>query len=454
MLSVSNFFSSRQIGMCALAVAVAMASAFPSAASDGMRKHRSKEAIIISDAPTQVVKELGKRLDFYCELFDEFYEELGLKRKNTNTLKIRLFDSYADYETYYQRSTSSSRATPLAYYSPTLHSVVMYNDATDVALRAVVFHECSHQYLNRYSYNTPRWLNEGLAEYFEGWKVEPGVAGNRRPHLYDLALVRKVISKGSYLSPQELVEMGDEKFLGFIDEYPEHDSYLHYATAWSFVYFCLESGHEQDRERIIHYLREIGRTGASASFAVDNWEALTERWKRWITLFDAEPVDATDHFLIARGFRRDGEWTKAIESYERVLELDPKLPRTKTWLGYCLMASGNHARAVPVLEQACAEDPDEHWAAYLIAVIHLMPGPSDFQTRAKLAIEYAEKASGMVDDQNPSYLLILARCLAHLGQKKKAIRTAKKILKVVDKESREAWKGSVDEIIEMTRKKS
>jgi hypothetical protein len=49
-----------------------------------MRKYRSKEANIKSYAPAVEAKAMGGRIDHYCELFEEFYDELGLRKKNDN----------------------------------------------------------------------------------------------------------------------------------------------------------------------------------------------------------------------------------------------------------------------------------------------------------------------------------------------------------------------------------
>ncbi len=80
----------------------------------GMRTYRSKEANIKSNASAAESKELGKRLDHYCGLFKEFYDEIGLTKKNDNTLKIRLFATYDEYEEYYKRGGGGLGGTPLA----------------------------------------------------------------------------------------------------------------------------------------------------------------------------------------------------------------------------------------------------------------------------------------------------------------------------------------------------
>jgi tetratricopeptide (TPR) repeat protein len=413
----------------------------------GMRTYRSKEANIKSNAPAAEAKELGKRLDRYCGLFEEFYDELGLKKKNDNTLKVRLFASYDEYEEYYQRSGTALGNTPLAYFSRSLNSIVMYSDERDVALRAVVFHESSHQFLNRYTYDAPRWINEGLAEYFEGWKIPDDGPAQRRPHLFDLQLVQQALAKDSYLSPRELVEMPSETFVKFGEHYPELHDYLHYATAWSVVCYSLETSYEDDRDRMRRYLADLRDKGPNAKFEVDDWDRFTERWRAYVLKLDPERTDATDHFLVATGFRQNSDWKDAVAELELALEKDPSLPSARYWLGYCCKRMGNYPKAIEAFERVRTDDPDDSRAPYNLARIHLGIDRETAKPDPATALELAEAASRLASDENPLYLWLVAKCHLALDDSRQATRAAKKILKVVDDDDRAAWKERVDELL-------
>ncbi len=416
-------------------------------APEGMRKYRSKQAILKSNAPPKAVKALGKRIDYYCTLFQRFYDELGLKKKNDNTLKLRVFNTYDEYEEYYRRSGSGLGGTPLAYFSPSLNSIVMYRDDEDVALRAVVFHECSHQFLNRYTYDAPKWLNEGLAEYFEGWKVTPGVSGERRPHLYDLTLVKKALKTGNYLTPRVMTQMSSEAFNNFSEQHPNLHSYLHYATSWGIVYHCLQSGNEGDRAMLVRYLEDLTKRGSRAKFEVEDWGDFTKRWKQTIEQLEPTAVDATDHFLLASGARSNREWEKAIGHYEEALAADPELPSVKYWLGYCNKRLGNYPKAIKLLEAAMIDDPEDPRAPYYMARIYLGIDRKTTKPEPDKAFAFAEAASELVDNKSPLYLWLLAHCHLAKGEKSKAKRTARKILKLVDDEDSETWELLVKEIL-------
>lgn len=437
-------------------LAAALLALAPLPHADGLRKYRSREANVKSNAPPAAAKAVGARIDFYCELFERFYAELGLDKKNDNELKIRLFATHAEFEEFWERSTSAGGGAPLAFFSPGLNSVVMYDDPEDVALRAVVFHECSHQYLNRYTYDAPSWLNEGLAEYFEGWKVVDGVSGTRRPHLFDLSLVRRAVASGDFLSPRELVELPAADFRDFRERRrPGLHPYLHYATAWSFVHYLLESGYEDDREVLVDYLRELNSKGPAARFEVEDWERLTARWKDHLERLDAEPTDATDHFLLGSGHRENREWKEAAEEFRAALELDPALPEARHWLAYCLKRGGRYADATAAFEEVRRERPDDPRPSYWLARIQLgidartddFEGPRD----AEQALLHAQRASELADGKEPLYLWLEARCLLALGRGKEAARLAGKLPRLADEDEEERWKELADAIREEAR---
>ncbi len=181
---------------------------------------RGKECRIKTNLPAKVAKPIPDRIDRYCENFKRFYDELGLKPKASNKVVIRVFATHEEYTDFYHRS-SPGKDPPAAYFSPSLNGVVSYHDPDDPYLRQVLFHETSHQYLNRYTTAAPKWANEGLAEYFEGWQLdEEGSLLKRRPPFYDLLTLQEALADDEYLKPKELIQMKSKVFMDFRENYP------------------------------------------------------------------------------------------------------------------------------------------------------------------------------------------------------------------------------------------
>ncbi|MFT5050054.1 MAG: hypothetical protein ACI8QZ_001448 [Chlamydiales bacterium] len=214
---------------------------------------RGKECRIKSDVKPKIAKSVAARVDNYCENFARFYEELGFKPRSSNKVVIRLFAAHEDFVEFFHRN-HRGEDPPAAYFSPSLNGVVSYHDPDDPYLRQVLFHETSHQYMNRYADWAPKWANEGLAEYFEGWRLDAdGTVIEKRPPFYDLLLLQKALRAssekaaatkgrmatalgalrfGGHLAPEELVTMEREAFNDFPADYLGLHPYLHYATSW------------------------------------------------------------------------------------------------------------------------------------------------------------------------------------------------------------------------------
>jgi tetratricopeptide (TPR) repeat protein len=397
-----------------------------------------KECRIKTDLKPKDAKAVPGQIDRYCENFATFYDELGLEPRASNKVVIRLFANYADYEEFYQRTTSGGDA-PAAYYSPSLNGVVSYFDPGNPYLRQVLFHETSHQYMNRYTSHAPKWLNEGLAEYFEGWQLAPdGALIKKRPPFYDLLVVQAALKAEKFLPIRELIEMAPDRFMDFRTHYDELDGYLHYATAWALTWYFLEGPNAQDRELYLGYFRGLCEDGDRArAFAPadwDGWDALEERWKEHVLSIAVAPETADDHLILAANLRDEGDVVAAVEHYQKVLELAPKTADVRYWLGYCYKRQGDYENARPHLLAAIEEQADDPAASYLLARIESGLDQKDAPRNVERALELALQASARAGDESPVYLSFVAR-VQHLGgDKKAALKTMKAVLKLVKDE--------------------
>ena len=106
-------------------------------------------------------------------------------------------------------------------------------------------HEVAHGYLHAVAPGLPLWLDEGLAEYFE---VPRGHGGLNRPHVELLADMMQ--HDGWQPNLAELEQLEDAAQM----DQP------HYAEAWAWIYFLLNSD-AQSRELLITYLGDVRTHG-------------------------------------------------------------------------------------------------------------------------------------------------------------------------------------------------
>ena len=406
---------------------------------EGLRTRKTKEAIVKSNTSKEIAESVGQRIDNFCAVFGSFFDELGLDKKSDNKLVARLFDTYEEYEAQFKRNHEGD--APLAYFSGSLNAIVLFNDEADITLRQTLFHECSHQYLYRYTSDAPKWLSEGLAEYFEGWRMTgEGKLVEKRANLYDLKLLQDALRAGKSLAPRELVATTAEQFDSFAEDHPDLDPYLHYATSWSLVYFSLDlSDDKKDRRRVVDYLDDLCAKGTSADFEIEDWDAFEARWKQTILGLEAKPVDAVDHLLLAAGYQQSQEFEQAATLYQGAFEKDAALTGALYGVGYCKKRMGEYDDALLWLEKARKADPKDPSVPYQMARIALGYDKEDAPSDPKQALALAEEASKLAGGKAPQFLELVAVCHAAAGDSGAAQRTINKILKLVEDDDERAY---------------
>ena len=433
----------RSLAIAALASTTIAVGGDRAAAQEGLRTYATREARVKSNAPAPVAKAVGGRIDEYCAIFADFYDAIGLDKKSDNVIVARLFATQAEFAEFWRRSRSGD--VPAAYFSADLNAIVLYADEGDVYLRQTVFHECSHQFLNRYVHDAPSWLNEGLAEYFEGWRISAeGKLLEKRPSLYDLLLLQRALRNGKGLPLEELVGMPGATFRSFGEEYPDRDPYLHYATAWGLVYASLHGGHEPDRERLIALLKDLNRKPRSDAFEGVDWRALQARFERTILALRAEPRDALDHVLVARGHLRGRDGRAAVEHYRAARAADPALRGVAYWLGLAYKLVGDRDAAVDELELARRESPKDPAPVYQLA--RIASGVDGFALRAEpeRALRLAEQASDLAGGADPGLLMFLAERHLATGARKQGLVVARRAVQLADDASRPAYQERLE----------
>lgn len=436
-----------------LSVTLLAWSALPAAFGDSFRTYKGRECTVKTNAPAAVGKLVAKRIDNYVDQFAEFFDAFDLDAKNDNRIVARIFDTYEDYAEHYSRR-SEKKSPPMAYFSSSMNAIVLYNDELDLTLRQTLFHEASHNFFNRFTYDEPPWLNEGLAEYFEGWEITAeGEFVSVRPNIYDLMIVRAALESDEALSLEELFGLSHTEWKEHGTRHPELHGYLHYCTAWSVVYHCLESGHEGDRERLATYFRDLNEDGARAQWPTDDLDEFEARWRATVLGLDVERTTAEAHMLVAGGQRSNGDYADAAKEYAAALKLDAEAPRVRYWLGYCLKRSSQYDEATAMLQAALEHDPDEASAAYMLSRITLGVDKPGSAVDVEKATAWIERALDIVDGESASYLLMLARCQEASGNPKAAVKTVRKILRMVDEESAPQYEEWLDRFREAEKSK-
>jgi Protein of unknown function (DUF1570) len=104
-----------------------------------------------------------------------------------------------------------------------------------------LFHEAFHAYLESYVYpqvdhDVPRWLNEGLAQVFEGGQLESGSLRLDAPDAARLKLLQQDLRSPQVLSLSELLTADEGRFL-VLHPGGAQASQRHYLYSWGLAYY-------------------------------------------------------------------------------------------------------------------------------------------------------------------------------------------------------------------------
>src|SRR5207244_794274 len=113
----------------------------------------------------------------------------------------------------------------LGVYFPDLKQLLIWNQPQRERMFETIRHEGFHQYFDRITHNAPRWLNEGLAKYFQ---VSELVNGRWKDGIVPGEHLR-ALSEGALVPLSTFLRMDATTFYSRAS--------LHYAEAWAFVHF-------------------------------------------------------------------------------------------------------------------------------------------------------------------------------------------------------------------------
>jgi hypothetical protein len=215
------------------------------------------------------VKALGRTMDLVC---DEFKEVFRFEQEITRPFPIHL---YANQQEFMGR-TGHGQGTGGFYDGSKI--VGFHGNLGSLTTQSVLFHEGTHQFqglvLGRNMWRAKIWLIEGLAVFFEATEVQGKRVSTGAIPRDRLAHVKRAISSGSYVRLSELIRMEQAQF-----------GALHYAHAWSLIYFFVH-GAGGGKKRFVEYW-ERTKTGEDG---VKLFEELFDRpideieaaWKQYV----------------------------------------------------------------------------------------------------------------------------------------------------------------------------
>jgi len=195
-------------------------------------EYKSEHYTIASDISQQVCFEAASLLEKSYTKFNLHLRRVPAQEKRV--FRVYLFSGRAGYEAYTRDLVGHAKEGTAGLYYPVVKQLLIWNVPDFENMMRTVRHEGFHQYLDRLVGDAPIWLNEGLAEYYEGSRLVKGSWSDGEVQIGHVELLRE---KG-FLPLREFVRIRPSAF------YEPKAVHAAYAQSWALVHFLLNSGAE------------------------------------------------------------------------------------------------------------------------------------------------------------------------------------------------------------------
>lgn len=220
---------------------------------------------------------LAHRSELIHRLYQSIFGEPGGKGRKFPIIV------YASKNEYHANGGPSGAG---GHYSPNFRSLELFKYPKQDDTLLVLHHEGFHQFMHTFIDHAPQWFNEGLGDFFGPSKyVKEGKKEFYRtqPNPWRLQVIKRAIKRESYPEIKDLMLMTQQEMYS-------GDASLHYAMAWSLIYFCCErrndSGQFMFFTPLRNYLKEL-RKGSGQQKAFDrtfgklDMERFETEWRRF-----------------------------------------------------------------------------------------------------------------------------------------------------------------------------
>ncbi len=250
----------------------------------------------------------------------------------------------------------------------------------------VMFHEANHYltYLIDPKFRYPRWVNEGLAEYYGASEYDKKTKKMTTGALQEgrLAVIQDLI-KANLKSKQGTGsgDVGKAKWMGLeqlIDETVRGISAMHYAWAWSFMHFMFHGQNKKYAPKFKKFYIGLAKDKSIKRTEPDGYRMRTitpeeqkKALKRYLGVKDLKALEKEWHDYIrglqatgARGKMRAGQfalWSnmpiKAQRLLNEAIDAGSKTPLTWYYLGQAQYRKSKYAEAEESFSKVIEMDP-------------------------------------------------------------------------------------------------
>lgn len=207
--------------------------------------------IIFENLGTKLSKKDSSKIDIIIKHEQMFYAELC--NIDSIHIKLNIFTDKTAYALYSRgKGYPADKYTGGVYFSKTKECIVLKKNEDDYL--PIVYHEISHYFTHLFYDKCPRWLNEGLAEYFEQCTIKKKEIKHEMTE-YEIGRIKTMIQIDD-INFSEFFSWTNSEFM----KKQSTDDMYAYILSHGIVYFllekdknifkdillCIKSGHKGD----------------------------------------------------------------------------------------------------------------------------------------------------------------------------------------------------------------
>jgi archaellin len=182
-----------------------------------------------------------------------FSDTFGLLYWQDTQVEIKVFEDFGAFKRY-QKKVSKTIKSNEGFYSSKLKEAVVWRNKTPTKMLSIIYHEASHLILRKRVNKCPKWLNEGLAEFFE----KSSISGHSiivNPQGKKDSRIKKWIRDKQIMSLKEYLGLTNDEWKD-MSVAPDNISS---TVAWSLIYFLMSSDTgTETMKRVIHEMKRKG----------------------------------------------------------------------------------------------------------------------------------------------------------------------------------------------------
>ncbi len=383
----------------------------PSLAKDNWINVRSKNFFLIGNASEKEIRQVATKLEQFRETFRLLFPRA--KFNQTIQTNVVVFKSDSAYRPFKPKRADGKPDDGIAgYFQPgeDLNYITLSTEGEKADTYGTIFHEYVHFLLdtNFGKSEVPPWFNEGLAEYYQTFKIEEDqkiYLGNLQDNHLLLLQQNKLIPLKTFFE---------------IDNYSLHQGGNHsrsifYAQAWALIHYLIQANKGANAGNMNKFLSlvmsNVEPEKAFQQVFQSDYATMEKALKKYVeqrsfvgtlvTLpqklaFDTEMATVPLSEAEANAYLGDllyhtHEYETAETYLQKAVALDVNSSLANTSLGLIKMRQRKFDEAKKYLEKAIASDQKNHLAHYNYAYILSREGMDEFGYVSKFPPETVKK---------------------------------------------------------------